>query len=75
MLVENLVSRRTQKQADSICGKFEGMLHPSAVSDPELWAPMLALVPDAEHEHWLSRAVAETVAAEAQVFGLVQCNF
>ena len=51
------------------------MLHPSAVSDPELWAPMLALVPDAEHEHWLSRAVAETVAAEAQVFGLVQCNF
>ena len=51
--------------ADSIREKIEGMLLPSAISDPELWAPMLALVPDDEHEHWLSRAFAETTAVEA----------
>ena len=62
--------------ADSIRSKFEGMLLPSAISDPQLWAPMLALVPEQEHEHWLSRAFAETIAVEGQFIRriLMPCN-
>ena len=56
--------------ATSIRAKFEYMMSPSAIYD--VWAPMLALVPEDEHEHWLSRAFAETAAVEAQVFGSLQ---